>query len=164
MWTVSAILSASFLYSVNIVLLYLFLLQMHLIDFMVCVTVLLWSFLEMSLSLGLYLWKKLNREKTFCWTGLASLIVQVVKNPPAMQETPGLIPGLGRSSGEGIGYALQYSWTSMVAQRVKNPPAMLDTWVWSLGWEDSLEKGKATHSFMHSFKAKFSSVLAWRIP
>ena len=34
----------------------------------------------------------------------------------------------------------------MVAQKVKNPPAMWDTWVWSLGWEDILEKGMATHS------------------
>ena len=34
----------------------------------------------------------------------------------------------------------------MVAQLVKNPPAMVETWVQSLGWEDSLEKGMATHS------------------
>ena len=45
-------------------------------------------------------------------------------------------------------------WASAVAQLVKNPPAMRETWVLSLGWEDPLEKGKATHS----------SVLAWRIP
>ena len=37
---------------------------------------------------------------------------------------------------------------------VKNPPAMLETWLLSLGWEDPLEEGKATHS----------SILAWRIP
>ena len=43
---------------------------------------------------------------------------------------------------------------SLVTQLVKNPPAMWETWVWSLGWEDPLEKGKATHS----------SILAWRIP
>ena len=43
---------------------------------------------------------------------------------------------------------------SLVAQRVKNLPAMQKTWVQSLGWEDPLEKGKATHS----------SILAWRIP
>ena len=49
---------------------------------------------------------------------------------------PGLIPGLGRSPGEGIGYPLQYSWASLVAQLVKNPPAMWPTWVRSLGWED----------------------------
>ena len=35
---------------------------------------------------------------------------------------------------------------SLVARLVKNPPAMLETWVRSLGWEDPLEKGKATHS------------------
>ena len=40
-----------------------------------------------------------------------------------------------------------------MAQLVKNLPAMWETWVWSLGWEDPLEKGKATHS----------SILAWRI-
>ena len=66
---------------------------------------------------------------------------------------PSSIPGLGRSPGEGIGYLLQYSWASLVAQLVKNPPAMQETWVRSLGWEDRLEKGKATHS----------SILAWRI-
>ena len=43
---------------------------------------------------------------------------------------------------------------SLVAQLVKNLPAMWETWVQSLGWEDPLEKGKATHS----------SLLAWRIP
>ena len=67
---------------------------------------------------------------------------------------PGSIPGLGRSPGEGIGYPLQYSWASLVAQLGKNLPAMWETWVQSLGWEDPLEKGMATHS----------SILAWRIP
>ena len=67
---------------------------------------------------------------------------------------PGSIPGSGRSSGEGIGYPLQYSWASLVAQSVKNPPAMWETWVRSLGWEDCLEEGMATHS----------SILAWRNP
>ena len=43
---------------------------------------------------------------------------------------------------------------SLVAQLVKYPPAMQETWVQSLGWEDPLEKGMATHS----------SILAWRIP
>ena len=59
---------------------------------------------------------------------------------------PSLIPGSGRSAGEGIGYPLQYSWAFLVAQLVKNLPAMWETWVQSLGWEDALEKGKATHS------------------
>ena len=66
---------------------------------------------------------------------------------------PGSIPGSGRSPGEGIGYPLQYSWASLVAQLVKNLLAMRETWVQSLGWEDPLEKGKATHS----------SIVAWRI-
>ena len=54
---------------------------------------------------------------------------------------PGLIPGLGRSAGEGIGYPLQYSWASLVAQLIKNLPAVWEPWVRSLGWEDPLEKG-----------------------
>ena len=42
---------------------------------------------------------------------------------------PGSIPGSGRSTGEGIGYPLQYSWASLVAQLVKNLPVMWETWV-----------------------------------
>ena len=72
---------------------------------------------------------------------------------PCNVGDPGLIPGSGRSPGE-IGYPLQYSWASLVAQLVKNPPAVWEIWVQSLGWEDPLQKGKATHS----------SILAWRIP
>ena len=49
---------------------------------------------------------------------------------------PSSIPGLGRSTGEGIGYPLQCSWTSLVAQMVKNPPAVWKSWVQSPGWED----------------------------
>ena len=67
---------------------------------------------------------------------------------------PSLIPASERSPGEGIGYPLQYSWISLVAQMVMNPPTMWETWVWSLGKEDPLEKGMATQS----------SILAWRIP
>ena len=78
----------------------------------------------------------------------------VGKESPCNAGDPGLIPGLGRSTGEGIGYPLRYSWASLVAQLVKNSPAMQETWVRSLGWEDPLEKGMATHS----------SILAWRIP
>ena len=59
---------------------------------------------------------------------------------------PGWIPASGRSAGEGIGCPLQYSWASLVAQLVKNSPAVRETWVLCLGWEDPLEKGKATHS------------------
>ena len=70
-----------------------------------------------------------------------------------MQETPVGLPGSGRFPGEGIGYLLQYSWTSLVVQMVKNPLVMQETWVLSLGWEDALEKDMTTHS----------SILAWRI-
>ena len=49
---------------------------------------------------------------------------------------------------------LAFFWASLVVQMVKNPPAMWETWVRSLGWEDPLEKGTATHS----------SILPWRIP
>ena len=113
----------------------------------------------------------------------ASLIAQLVKNPPAMQEIPVQFLGWEDSPGEGKGYSLQYSglensmdcrvhgvaesdtteqllftelkqiWASLVAQLVKNPPEMWETWVRSLGWEDTLEKGKATHS----------SIFTWRI-
>ena len=65
-----------------------------------------------------------------------------------------MIPRLGRSAGEGIDYPLQYSWASLVAQLEKNLTAMWETWVQSLGCEDSLEKGTATHY----------SILTWRIP
>ena len=54
---------------------------------------------------------------------------------------PSSIPGSGRSSGEGIGYTLQYSWTSLVAQLVKNLPVIQETLVRFLGLEVSLEKG-----------------------
>ena len=43
-------------------------------------------------------------------------------------------------------YVYIYVGASLVAQLVKNPPAMWETWVRSLGWEDPLEKGMATHS------------------
>ena len=84
----------------------------------------------------------------------------------------GLIPGLGRSPGEGNCYPLQYSglenpmdciaplgsqrvgWDSLVAQMIKHLSAMRETRVWALGWEDPLEKEMATHS----------SAIAWKIP
>ena len=81
-----------------------------------------------------------------------SLIVS--KESTCNAGDPGSIPGSGRFTGEGIGYPLQYSWASLVAQLVENPPAMRETWVRSLGWEDPLENGTASHS----------SILAWRIP
>ena len=67
---------------------------------------------------------------------------------------PGSIPGQGRSPGEGIGLPTAVFLGFPVAQLLKNQPSMWETWVPILGWEDSLEKGKATHS----------SILAWQIP
>ena len=52
------------------------------------------------------------------------------------------------------GHLYEWSWASLVSWLVKNTPAVQETWVWSLGWEDPLEEGMATHS----------SILAWRIP
>ena len=84
----------------------------------------------------------------------AFLIAQLVKNPPAMQETPVRFLGREDPLEKGLGYPVQHSWASLAAQLVKNLPAMRETWVRSLGWGDPLEKGKAAHS----------SILAWRIP
>ena len=85
-----------------------------------------------------------------------SFIYQLVggKESACNAGDPGLIPGSGRSAGEGIGYPFQDSWAFLVAQMVKNVSAMWETWVQPLGWEDPLEKGMATHS----------SILAWRVP
>ena len=70
-----------------------------------------------------------------------------------MQETP--VQFLDQEDPlERIGHPLQYSWASLVAQLVKNAPAVQETWVQSLGWQDPLEEGVATHS----------RILAWRIP
>ena len=55
---------------------------------------------------------------------------------------------------QGFSVCLMGVWASLVAQLVKNPPAMWENWVLSLGWEDPLEKGMATHF----------SIPAWRIP
>ena len=81
-----------------------------------------------------------------CLYPRASLVAQIVKNLPAMQETL-----LGRSPREGIGYPLQYSWTSLGAQLVKNPPGKESPCnagdLGSIpGLGRSLEKARATHS------------------
>ena len=77
----------------------------------------------------------------------------VGKESACNEGEPYLIPRWGRSTGEGIGYPLQCSGASLVAQLVKNLPAMWVIWIQYLGWENPLEKGKATHS----------SILVWRI-
>ena len=63
----------------------------------------------------------------------------------------------GSASGRSVLISSMRRWAEsdlLVAQTVKNLPAMRETWIWSLGWEDPLEEGRATHS----------SILAWRIP
>ena len=59
----------------------------------------------------------------------------------------------GRLAAQLLFSSTEWVWASLVAQLGKNPHAMWEIWVPSLGWEDPLEKGKATHS----------SILAWRI-
>ena len=89
-------------------------------------------------------------DSIFCkW---ASLIAQLVKNPPAMQKTP----WVGKICWERdrLPTPVFLGFPGGSAGKKTNPPAMQETWVWSLGWEDPQEKGKATHS----------SILAWRIP
>ena len=83
----------------------------------------------------------------------ASMLAQLVKKIRCNAGDLGSIPGLGRSTGEGIGYPLQYFQASLVAQTVKHLPAMWETWIRSLGQEDLLEKGMAAHPI----------ILAWRI-
>ena len=78
----------------------------------------------------------------------------VAKESTCNAGDPSLISASERSSGEGIGYPLLYSWDCRVDQLVKNLLKMQETWVGSLGLEDILEKGKATHS----------SIVAWRLP
>ena len=89
-----------------------------------------------------------------CWVAEGLHWSLAGKDSACNARDPGLIPGLGRSAGKEIGYPLKYLGASLVAQLVKNLPSMQETWVQSLGWEDSLEEEKATHS----------SILAWRIP
>ena len=72
-------------------------------------------------------------------------VAQLVKNHTYKAGDPSLIPGSGRSAGEGgIGYPLQYTSAFLVAQMVKNLPAMRETWDQAPAWEDPLKKGMAT--------------------
>ena len=62
----------------------------------------------------------------------ASLVAQLLKESACNAGDPGSTPGSRSFPGEGIGYLLQSSWTSLMAQTVKNLPAMWETWVQSL--------------------------------
>ena len=83
--------------------------------------------------------KESDTTERLNWTELLSLGKETACNSGYL----GLILSLGQPFGEGKGYPLQYSWASLVAQLIKNSPTMWETWVWFLGWEDLLEKGKA---------------------
>ena len=73
------------------------------------------------------------------------------------------IPGSGRSPGEGIAYTLQYSWASLVAQLLKNLPAMQETWVRSVGWEDSPGEEGKSYPLQHSGLENSTDCLVYRV-
>ena len=81
-------------------------------------------------------------------------------NPGVKPVPPALVGGFFATEQPGVpvGFLRQLQFLPfplpILAQLVKNPPAMWETWIQSLGWEDPLEKGKATHS----------TILAWRTP
>ena len=114
-----------------------------------------WAVAQAPLSMGF------SRQES--WNGLQGpphradyVCLKGLPNNSAGKEStcnagdPGSIPESGRPAGEGIVYPLQYSWASLAAHLVKNPSAMQETWIRSLGWEDPLEKGNATHSSIQS--------------
>ena len=89
-----------------------------------------------------YAWKTIIcLNNMLFWLSVGFLHNSICKESACNAGDPGLIPELGRSPGEGIGYPLQYSWASLVAQTGKNSPAMQETPVPFLSWEDPLEKG-----------------------
>ena len=80
--------------------------------------------------------------------------MELVITYPACGPPGSCCSGKNRVETPSFASKLLGKWASLVAQLVKNPPAMQKTWVQSLGWDDPLEEGMATHS----------SILAWRIP
>ncbi|XDC55994.1 hypothetical protein R6Z07M_007176 [Ovis aries] len=117
-----------------------------------CSGVLAWSIPGTGEPGGLPSWGS-HRHDGSDLAAAAAAAVQLVKNLPAMQETPVQF----------LGWEIHWRRDRVptpvflgfpVAQLVKNPSAMRETWVRSLHWEELLEKGKTTHS----------SILAWRIP
>ena len=98
--------------------------------------------------------KKKKNERGY-WAGTQ----QIWPQPPYKESSynardPSSIPGSGRSAGEGIGYPLQSSWAFPCGSAGKESAHNAGDQGLILGWEDPLEKGKAT----------LSSILAWRIP
>ena len=115
-----------------------------------------------NLSTG---WKKISRHRAFQKeasslrttskdnVGTASIGGQLLHRPGRVDSFRGLVANFYNLKMKTIpaGRLVLGDWLALV---VKNPPATRETWVQSLGWEDPLEKGKAT----------YSSILAWRIP
>ena len=97
---------------------------------------------------------KLRIIKPALWSYTGFPDSSVGKQSTCNEGDPGLIPGSGRSAGEGIGYPLQYSRACFMVQLVKNPPVMRVDLGSVPGLGRSPGEGKATHS----------SILAWRIP
>ena len=125
---------------------------------MLLLCLLVWTFPTWNPLSSLSLFNSMKCDY-FLWLLFKLSIIVMCHSSVGKESTrnagdPSSIPGLGRSAGERIGYPFQYSWASLVAQVVKNLGQWREAWVWSLGWEDPLEKGKATHC----------SILAWRIP
>ena len=79
-------------------------------------------------------WVAISYSKTRITLGKLEKSVTLPYSSACSAGNPGLIPRSGRSTGEGIGYSVQYSWASLVAQTVKNPPAMWGTWVGNIPW------------------------------
>ena len=92
--------------------------------------------------------RRMWREKTE-WERAGRNCTTVAESNRFRQREREVVPEITRSHNVG-----KYHYLWIYSRLVKNLPAMQETWVWSLGWEDPLEKGKATHS----------SILAWRIP
>ena len=123
----------------------------------VCMGLSKWHLVKLAISVFSWIFKA-EACNHYCWNTSLIKIIYLKSSSAGKESTfyagdPSWIPGLERFPGEGIGDPVQYSWASLVAQLVKNPPAMWETWVQFLGWEDPLEKGKATHF----------SILAWRM-
>ena len=98
----------------------------------------------------------------------ASLIGQLVKNPPAMQETQVGFLGQEDPLEKGIGYPLQHSWASLVAQLVENLHAVQEPWVWS--WVEKIPRRRERlpvfwpgefHGFYSLWSCKESGTTEW---
>ena len=98
--------------------------------------------------------KRARAQMHYLCLARASLIVQMGKESTCNSGDPGLIPGLGRSAGEGIGYSLQYSCVPLVAQLAKNLPAIQEGGLIPGVGKIPLEKATATNP----------RILAWSIP